>query len=99
MALLKPTNLKKYLWKELKDCRQFYNSFIYYDNYEAWLEKRKPRFQRLRGLWELAKAVFKTLVCYIKDHDLEDCSSAGPDSGNMDHQCKRCGRYWHVPLY
>ena len=38
--------------------------------------------------------------CYLTgDHEIEDCSSAGPDSGNMDHECVRCGQYWSVPLY
>jgi len=38
-------------------------------------------------------------ICELFGHDIEDCSSAGPDSGNMDHRCKRCGEYWAVTLY
>lgn len=38
-------------------------------------------------------------ICREQGHDIEDCSSGGPESGNMDHECKRCGEYWHVPLY
>ena len=30
---------------------------------------------------------------------LRDCSSAGPDSGNMDHCCDHCGEYFPVTLY
>jgi len=38
-------------------------------------------------------------ICKRYGHKLEDCSSAGPESGNMDHGCRRCGEYWHAPLY
>lgn len=38
-------------------------------------------------------------ICKRYGHKLVDCSSAGPDSGDMDHACMRCGAYWHVPLY
>lgn len=37
--------------------------------------------------------------CYKYGHDLVDCSYVGPDSGDADHYCDRCGRYWSVPLY
>lgn len=37
--------------------------------------------------------------CDTEGHLLRDCSYGGPDSGNMDHECTRCGQYWHVPLY
>lgn len=43
--------------------------------------------------------IIKAGVCFSKGHRLHDCSTAGPDSGNMDHECIRCGRYWSVPLY
>jgi len=38
-------------------------------------------------------------ICEVHGHDLCDESFGGPDHGNMDHSCKRCGRYWSVPLY
>lgn len=38
-------------------------------------------------------------VCDIKGHRLVDESSGGPESGNMDHSCNRCGCFWSVPLY
>lgn len=37
--------------------------------------------------------------CWAQGHDIVDVSTAGPDSGNMDHECKRCGQEWRVPLY
>ena len=37
--------------------------------------------------------------CREDGHDLVDVSSAGPESGDMDHECRRCGEYWSVPLY
>lgn len=45
--------------------------------------------------WIIAKAI----TCFSQGHRAQDCSSAGPESGNMDHECVRCGKYWHVPLY
>lgn len=38
-------------------------------------------------------------VCRDQGHDIRDCSSGGPESGNMDHECVRCGQYFPVPLY
>jgi len=32
-------------------------------------------------------------------HDWKDASSAGPDSGNADVECRRCGEYRSIPLY
>lgn len=40
-----------------------------------------------------------SMVCRVRGHRLYDDSTAGPDSGNMDHGCSRCGAHWHVPLY
>ncbi len=39
------------------------------------------------------------LICKRYGHKLEDLSSAGPESGNMDHGCKRCGEFWKRSLY
>jgi len=39
------------------------------------------------------------LVEKVCDHEYIDCSYGGPDSGNMDHKCKKCGHYVSVPLY
>ena len=47
--------------------------------------------------WLLRKVATK--VCKIRGHKLEDQSSAGPDSGNADYGCSRCGEQWDVPLY
>lgn len=41
----------------------------------------------------------KRAYCNQFGHKIIDCSSAGPESGNMDHACERCGEYWHIPLY
>lgn len=38
-------------------------------------------------------------ICQEFGHKLVDCSSAGPDSGDMDHACERCGAYFSIPLY
>jgi hypothetical protein len=39
------------------------------------------------------------LICKWKGHDIVDRGYGGPDSGCMDHECRRCGQYWSVPLY
>lgn len=38
-------------------------------------------------------------ICKRRGHKVVDCSTAGPDSGNMDHCCARCDEYWSAPLY
>ena len=48
---------------------------------------------------ELRYKLKKMSECWAKGHILVDRSSGGPDSGDMDHECARCGQYWHVPLY
>jgi hypothetical protein len=39
------------------------------------------------------------LVCYFRDHVIEDDSHAGPDSGSMAGHCTRCGWSFHTTLY
>jgi hypothetical protein len=41
----------------------------------------------------------KRAECWAKGHVLVDRSSAGPDSGDADCECARCGQSWHIPLY
>jgi hypothetical protein len=57
------------------------------------------RFQHLRFWLYYLGVIALRLRCALTDHDWEDCSTAGPDSGDMDHCCKRCGYYVSVPLY
>jgi len=53
----------------------------------------KPNFEEvLRRAWDSA-------ICTAFGHDLVDVGTGGPDSGNMDHECRRCGAFWRVPLY
>lgn len=39
------------------------------------------------------------LRCRFSGHDLEDNGYAGPDSGAIHMDCKRCGMSWHTQLY
>ena len=69
-----------------------------------WYEYDEPYKPRLRSfIWPYVRNAIRQLVnrcvCFFKGHDLRDLSSAGPDSGNMDHECVRCGRYYRVTLY
>ena len=38
------------------------------------------------------KMWFKALVCLAAGHDKHDFGSAGPESGDIDVRCRRCGR-------
>lgn len=49
--------------------------------------------------WAYIASGLAPWICKRYSHKLVDCSSAGPESGNMDHECKRCGEYWHRTLY
>lgn len=52
--------------------------------------------EELLGTYQM---LLKVIGCFIHGHDLCGCGHAGPESGSMDHECKRCGEYWSVPLY
>jgi hypothetical protein len=41
----------------------------------------------------------RTTICRYRGHAWVDCSYAGPDSGNMDMYCERCGYHFHHTLY
>lgn len=38
-------------------------------------------------------------VCRKKGHKWQDFSSCGPDSGDVHHVCRRCGRSHYKGLY
>jgi hypothetical protein len=46
-----------------------------------------------------ARDVLRSAACIVRGHDLEDTSTAGPDSGDMSMVCRRCGYSWHHQLY
>jgi hypothetical protein len=55
---------------------------------------------KIQGLlWYCFVHKWDALLCWKFGHKPIDCSSGGPDGGNMDHECERCGEYWHVTLY
>jgi hypothetical protein len=56
--------------------------------------------------WPLTKAtwssfawIFRALRCAFTYHAWVDDSYAGPNSGNMDMYCARCGYHFHHTLY
>lgn len=51
---------------------------------------------RLEELWYW---LLECTICRWRGHKIVDCSSAGPESGNMDHYCSRCLHHWDVTLY
>jgi hypothetical protein len=87
----KPFKLYEYLHK----------CFFDYQSQESQSPAILFPFWIVRGLAHyLYNAVgLAPLVCKMFGHKLMDCSSAGPESGNMDYCCVRCDSYWHVPLY
>lgn len=52
-----------------------------------------------RFIWSYISFGFLELICKFRGHNLVDDSVCGPDSGNMDHHCSRCGQSWEVTLY
>lgn len=67
-----------------------------------WLKKyRDPAYWGYESdHWRLVvEFELLRLVCRVRGHKWVDCSYAGPDSGNMDMECERCGYYDHIPLY
>lgn len=67
-----------------------------------YMRTGKDRYKsEVRLTWEETYRSVRTerrMETCTHDHII-DCSSAGPDSGNMDHMCAVCGRYWSVSLY
>ena len=53
----------------------------------------------LWSVWHGLSGDWGHVVCALTSHDLVDRSYGGPEHGNMDHECRRCGQYWSVPLY
>ncbi len=70
--------------------------------HECW-ERGKSPFKGIKYWYELIERMIlrigADLECLKEGHEIEDCSYGGPDSGNMDHCCTRCGAYWSIPLY
>jgi len=84
-----------------------YRDWLFWDHYDygAWrspsrLERmwmvafRWPRFVYWQIVWEVPR-----LICKIRGHNMEDCSSIGPNSGTEAYECKRCGYSWSHTYY
>lgn len=90
------------LLKHLEDCAEYYMSAL---EEPQWFEQQGDDYLRSEGWTEWM--LHRSFCCADSDkalcdgigHDIVDRSSAGPDSGNMDYECIRCGQYWSVPLY
>ena len=61
---------------------------------------------KAQAMTEIVKSIPMTVwtliaiqICKYKGHDLEDHGYAGPDHGEMDMYCKRCGESWRHVLY
>ena len=72
------------------------------ESYDMWrvgemMEGRKSSY--LRFIYDCVNQWCREKWCARYDHDWQDCSTAGPDSGNMDMYCRRCGFGFHHQLY
>ncbi len=71
---------------------------VFYDaiSRTEWTATAWAVFRVLKGhiTWAVNAA-----ICRLLGHRMVDCSHAGPESGDMDMFCDRCGRYWDIPLY
>ena len=65
--------------------------------YECHMEGERARLWSFA--WARMSEVVRSIHCKICGHKIVDCSSAGPEGGNMDYECSRCGAYWRRPLY
>jgi hypothetical protein len=92
--------LRKWFKELLEDA----NESMYLDGYAE--PDGKPRHPHLTftgwvmlQFWWDVRWRCTLLVCRLFDHDWEDDSYGGPDSGCMAMHCKRCGFSWHHTLY
>lgn len=65
-----------------------------YGKVRQWWNRRLIGFY-LKFIW----SVLLAMRCGFTDHDWIDNSTAGPDSGDMDMYCRRCGKTFHHQLY
>ncbi len=66
------------------------------------MDERKPISKRrayVEAWYYHFRWLAQIMVCRFKGHKWVDDSSCGPDSGNMDHYCARCGHSIHYTLY
>jgi hypothetical protein len=54
---------------------------------EAYYEKKS----KVKFAFDYLVHAFKVVICAFIGHDVVDYGYAGPDSGCIDMQCKRCG--------
>ena len=54
---------------------------------------------QLQNLQNAMENGWNACLCVVHGHAWVDDSSAGPDSGDMDMYCKRCGLSFHHQLY
>ena len=56
-------------------------------------------FSELDNLHEAMVNAWDGMLCAVYGHDWVDRGYGGPDSGCDDKECRRCGKYWSIPLY
>jgi len=91
--------------EDLEECASMFEEMMYYsrvleEQYRKYGEQEpdypSPNAWAIRGVFcTNGEALCESLG----GHDIVDRSSAGPDSGDIDCECVRCGRYFHHRLY
>lgn len=64
---------------------------------ESYGQPKKPSIIEFISI--LSRVLWNNFMCSMFGHVIVDDSTAGPDTGNMDHHCDRCGKCWEVTLY
>lgn len=67
--------------------------------YRPWFMTAKKYTAFIRFAMGEARMRIQMWLCDKYGHKIVDDSSAGPDSGDMDYCCSRCGMSWHHQLY
>lgn len=67
--------------------------------YERSCEGRGTLLSYVHSVYGHVHWLVGAIVCHFLDHAWEDASHAGPESGNMDMYCSRCGKTFHHQLY
>lgn len=67
--------------------------------WEPTVVRHSPPVARFLATCDAIRWLVAMARCHFGDHQYEDNSSAGPESGNMDMFCSRCGYCFNHTLY
>lgn len=91
--------LNKQDWQKIRDRLLGIPDPTWFQHFVWNNDEYDPSVGLVQEAWYKFKDWYTYQYCKAFGHKLYDDSSAGSESGNMDHGCERCGMYWHIPLY